>query len=115
MVAPYLLLIIEEGLLELRVLIGQHVGLRDEVEVRLRVLHLHLFDVLCQLILASQLEAQRKVVDLLGRREALVEVSLALSVRPEHVPVVSVCVHHPVELKDEPDQLRLALQHLVKA
>ena len=55
------------------------------------------------------------MIDLLGRRESLVEIRLALGVRPEHVPVVAICVHHAIELEDEPDELGLAFQHLVEA
>ena len=58
---------------------------------------------------------QREVIYLLGGMQPLEEVGLALRVRPEHVPVVAVRVHHAVELQEEPDELGLALEHFEEA
>ena len=76
---------------------------------------LHLLDILRQLVFPGQLEAERKVVDLLSWGQALVEVGLALRVRPQHVPIMPVRAHHTVELKNEADELGLALEHFVEA
>ena len=43
------------------------------------------------------------MVDLLRLVQSLIEISLALSMRPEHVPVMPVCIHKPVQLEDESD------------
>ena len=53
------------------------------------------------------------MIDLLVLIQPLVEVILALGVRPEHVPIVAVRGDQPVDLKEETHKLRLALQHLV--
>ena len=105
----------EKCFLEFFYLLREDERLWDEVEVCLGVLYLHLLDILRQLVFPGQLEAERKVVDLLSWGQALVEVGLALRVRPQHVPIMPVRAHHTVELKNEADELGLALEHFVEA
>ena len=53
------------------------------------------------------------MIDLLERAEAFIEVALALCVGPQYVPIVSICLHQTIDFKNEADQFRLTLEHLV--
>ena len=53
------------------------------------------------------------MVDLLALIESLVEIVLALSVCPEHVPIMAIGRYEAIDLKYEAHQLRLTLQHFV--
>ena len=53
------------------------------------------------------------MVDLLALIQSLVEIVLALGVRPQHVPIMAICRHEAIDLEDEAHQLGLTLQHLV--
>lgn len=55
------------------------------------------------------------MVDFLSVGQPLVEISLPLGVRPEHVPVVPVSIHEAVQLQNEFDEFALTLQHFIKA
>lgn len=86
----------QKSLLELVNLIGQNIRLRYEIEIRLRVFHLHFLDVECKFVFSGELEAEWEMIDLLRGGQALVEVGFALRVRPQHVPIVPVSIHHTV-------------------
>ena len=53
------------------------------------------------------------MIDLLVLIQSLVEVVLALRVRPEHVPVVAVRGDQSIDLKEESNELGLTFEHLV--
>ena len=55
------------------------------------------------------------MVDFLWWVQSLIKVGFALSVGPQHVPVMAICVHETVELQDESDKLGFTLEHLVEA
>ena len=69
-------------LLEFFKLIRKHECLRYEVVILLQILLLHSLDINGQTVLPCYLRAQRKMVNFLSRIESLVEISLALRVRP---------------------------------
>jgi hypothetical protein len=54
------------------------------------------------------------MINFLGIRQALIKICFALSVGPEHVPVVAIGGHQAVKLKYEFNQLTLTFQHFVK-
>lgn len=63
---------------------------------------MHLANINCQPVLSRELLTRGEVVDFLILVQPLVEIVFALSVRPEHVPVVAVGGHKTVYLKEEP-------------
>lgn len=100
---PDFVLAVLEVFFEVLQLLWKHERLGDKVEVGLRILLLHFYDVYRQPVLLRQFEAQREVVDFLGRYQPFVEIRFALRVSPQHVPIVPICVHQAVELQNEPD------------
>ena len=66
---------------------------------------LHSLDVDSHAVLPRELDRDGEVIDLLVGVKSLVEVVLALGVGPQHVPVVPVSLHEPVQLEQEADQL----------
>jgi hypothetical protein len=63
------------------------------------VLFLHALNVDCHSILACELNRHGKVIDLLIGIQPLVKVIFTLRVRPQHIPVMPVSLHQPVEFK----------------
>ena len=94
-----------EALAEGLPLFWQDEGIRDEVKVLPAEPVLHLLDVDCESVLPRQLLARRKVINLLVLVQPLVKVVFALCMRPQHVPIVTVCRHQTVNLEQEADQL----------
>ena len=45
--------------------------------------------------------------------ESFVEIALALRVSPEHVPVVAIRLHQPIDFEDKSDKFGVTFQHLV--
>ena len=86
-------------------LFWQDEGIRDEVKVLPAEPVLHLLDVYGESVLPRQLLARGKVINLLVLVQPLVKVVLALCMRPQHVPIVTVCRYQAVNLKQEADQL----------
>ena len=98
---------------ELTPLLWQHEGRRNEIEILLGILVLHTPHVQAESVLAGELRARREVVDFLMYIQSLIEVALALSVGPENVPVVAIGLDKAINLENEPDKLRVTLEHLV--
>jgi len=95
-------------------LLGQNVGVWDEIELLATESLLHFHIVVAQSILPSDLVALRKVIDSLKLVEALVEVALAAGGGPEDVPLVTVRIVEVVLLENAANELRVALQQLVQ-
>ena len=69
-------------------LLGQNVGIRNEVKLLPSEPFLHLYVVVAKTVLASDLITLGEVIDPLELIQALVQVALARASRPEHVPLV---------------------------
>ena len=101
-------------LMEVVELIGQDVGLGDEIELQAPEALLHLHVVVAQAVLARDLVALREVIDALELVQAFVEVALARARRPEEVPLVRVCVTEPIMLQNRSHKFGVTLQQLVQ-
>ena len=44
------------------------------------------------------------MIDLLGLGQPLIEIGLALGMRPKHVPIMPICAHETIKLQNESDQ-----------
>ena len=53
------------------------------------------------------------MIDFLALIESFIEITLALRMRPKHVPVVAIRGHKAIYLKEETNEFGLALEHLV--
>jgi len=91
--------LIAEALAKLLPLLWKTESFRQEVKVLLRETFLHLYDIDGQSVFPCELLTRREVIDLLIVIESFVKVVFALSVRPQHVPVVSVSRHQPIYFK----------------
>lgn len=101
-------------LMEVVELIGQDVGLGDEIELQAPEALLHLHVVVAQAVLARDLVALREVIDALELVQAFVEVALARARRPEEVPLVRVCVTEPIMLQNRSHKFGVTLQQFVQ-
>ena len=98
-----LVLLILKVFFELFLLLRQDKSLWYEVEIRLRILFLHFDYINRKSIFSRELKAQWEMIDFLRLVQSLIEISLTLSMCPEHVPVMPVCIHEPIQLKNESD------------
>jgi hypothetical protein len=73
-------------------LFWQDEGIRYKVKVLFPVLGLHLDYVLTQFVLSGNLIARRKMIDLLMLIEALIDICLATTITPEHIPIMRLCI-----------------------
>jgi hypothetical protein len=75
---------------------------------------LHFRDVDRKPIFPGELITQRKMVYFLGVGKPLVKISFASCVSPQHVPVMPIGAHQPVQFKNKFDQFALTFQHFVE-
>ena len=54
------------------------------------------------------------MIDLLRLRQPFVEVGFALGVCPQHVPVMPIGAHQPIQFQNKFDQFALTFQHFVE-
>ena len=80
-------------------MLWKHKGVRDEVKILPTEALLHFLHIDCQSIFPSELATRREVVYLLILIEPLEEVIFALSVRPEHIPVVAIRRDQTIDLE----------------
>ena len=85
-------------------MLWQNKSFGDKVEVLSRETFLHLANILCKPVLPSQLNTGWKVIYLLVLVQPLVEVTLTLGVRPEHVPIVAIRRNKAIDFEKEADQ-----------
>ena len=95
--------LLAEAFAKLLPLLWKTESFRQEVKVLLRETFLHLYDIDGESVFPCELLTRREVIDLLIVVKSFVKVVFALSMRPQHVPVVSVCRHQPVYFKQESD------------
>lgn len=91
-------------------LLGQNVRVGDEVVLISPESLLHLDEVVAKPIFSSDFVTLWEVVYLLELVKSFVEVALAGTGRPEHVPLVRVSVAKAVRLEDRPHKLVVALE-----
>lgn len=65
--------------------------------------------------LSGSLSLLMALIAVLMSSACLASGAVALGVCPEEVPVVAVGRDQPIEIENEPDKLRVTLQHLVQA
>jgi hypothetical protein len=99
---------------EVPVLIGQDVGVRDEIVGLPPKFLLHLHVVEAQAIFPGDFVGLWEVVDSLELVETLVQVSFTRAARPEEVPLVGLRVSEPIGLADGSYESGVPLQHLVE-
>jgi hypothetical protein len=93
-------------------LIRQVVCVRNNVEVVLTELFLHLHDVGTKSVFAGQLETVGEMVDLLILVHVVINIGLKALTAPQDIPVVRLSLHEAVGLQHRPEQLGLTLDKL---
>ena len=99
---------------EVMKLLREDVGIGDEIKLGTPETLLHLHIVVAETVLPRDLVALREVIDTLELIEALVQVALARTRRPQDIPFMRVSIIKAVGLQNAPNQLRVALQKLVE-
>ena len=102
------------GLHKLLILLWQHKSFGNKVEIIFRVLFLHFRDIDRESIFPCKLITQREMVDFLSIGQALVKISFAGGVGPQHVPVMPIGAHQPIQFQNKFDQFALTFQHFVE-
>ena len=101
---PHVVLFLRPDAVEVGVevceLVGEDVGVWNDVESLLAELLLHLDNVLTEAVLPGQLRRVREMINLLIFVKIVVDVLLLGLTRPEHVPVVSFSLSKAIRFED---------------
>ena len=84
---------------EVSELIGEDVGVRNDVETVFAELLLHFDNIFAKAVFPGELARAGKVVDFLVLVEVVVDVLLLRLTGPEDVPVVALCLAEAVRLE----------------
>lgn len=96
------------------ILVGQNIGVRNEIIMLSSKLFLHFDIVKAESIFLCNLVRAWEMVDSLVLIEPLIKVLLASATGPEKVPLMRLSVSKPIGLAHGSDQLGIPLENLVK-
>ena len=95
------------GLHKLFILLRQHKSFWNKVEIIFGVPFLHFGDIYRESIFPGELITQREMINFLSIGQALVKISFAGGVGPQHVPVMPIGAHQPVQFQNKFNQFAL--------
>lgn len=95
-------------------LVGNKIGVWQEVKMLLTKSLLHSSDVKGQFIFSCDFNAAGKMINFLVLIQAFIKISLAVAARPEQVPVVGFSVLEIVCFEDAANELSVTIENFIK-